>query len=183
MILEWKLPCSELTSSLRIGSLWILVECTSLCTNDNGDDACSGCGGYNGPLTRYGKLRFAHAPGMPGTFSMPQQVSDPDMHQGTCVTHVPWCMPGFPLKSWQGIRSWHSRRMRNPQFYVSGKRPMAMKVTIHRLAVGFVWAEWLTGWLQLRNSWCLENNYLWIMDYKSNLTWRLVIQYLDIASV
>ena len=21
-------------------------------------------------------------------------VSDPDMHHGTCVTHVPWCMPG-----------------------------------------------------------------------------------------
>ena len=35
---------------------------------------------------------FAHAPGMPGT---PAHVSDPDMHHGTCVTHVlPWCMPG-----------------------------------------------------------------------------------------
>ena len=22
------------------------------------------------------------------------QVSDPDMHRGTCVTHVPWCMSG-----------------------------------------------------------------------------------------
>ena len=22
------------------------------------------------------------------------QVSDPDMHHGTCVTHVPWCMSG-----------------------------------------------------------------------------------------
>ena len=22
------------------------------------------------------------------------QVSDPHMHYGTCVTHVPWCMPG-----------------------------------------------------------------------------------------
>ena len=22
------------------------------------------------------------------------RVSDSDMHQGTCVTHVPWCMPG-----------------------------------------------------------------------------------------
>ena len=35
-----------------------------------------------------------HAPGMPGTFSPSPQVSDPDMHHGTCVTHVPWCMPG-----------------------------------------------------------------------------------------
>ena len=36
----------------------------------------------------------AHAPGIPGTFSPPARVSDPDMHHGTCVTHVPWCMPG-----------------------------------------------------------------------------------------
>ena len=36
----------------------------------------------------------AYAPGMPGTFSSPPRVSDPDMHHGTCVTHVPWCMPG-----------------------------------------------------------------------------------------
>ena len=32
------------------------------------------------------------------------------------------CRVANPL--WQGKRSWHSRRMRNPQFYVSGKRPM-----------------------------------------------------------
>ena len=41
------------------------------------------------PLARYEKLRVAHAPGMPGTFSPLPRVSDPDMHQGTCVTHVP----------------------------------------------------------------------------------------------
>ena len=40
------------------------------------------------------KIACAHAPGMPGTFSPSPQVSDPDMHHGTCVTHVPWCMPG-----------------------------------------------------------------------------------------
>ena len=40
------------------------------------------------------KLRFAHAPGMQGTFSPPPRVSDPDMHHSTCVTHVPWCMSG-----------------------------------------------------------------------------------------
>ena len=47
-------------------------------------------------------------------------VSDPGMHHGTCVTHVPWCMSGSqPVVA--GKRSRHSRRMRNPQFYVSGK--------------------------------------------------------------
>ena len=43
----------------------------------------------HGPLARYVKLRVAHAPGMPGTFSPPPPVSDPDMHHVTCVTHVP----------------------------------------------------------------------------------------------
>ena len=78
------------------------------------------CG--HGPLARYVKFRVAHAPGMPGTFSPPLQVSDPDMH------HVPHCMPesltsGFLWSRWRGKRSRHSWRMRNPQFYVSGKRP------------------------------------------------------------
>ena len=61
----------------------------------------------HGPLTRYVKLRFAHAPGIPGTFSPPSRVSDPDMHHGTCVTHVPWCMSGsltsgFLWSRWRG---------------------------------------------------------------------------------
>ena len=48
------------------------------------------------------------------------------MHHGTCVTHVPWCMPGSLTGGflWCGWRGKHSRRMRNPQFYVSGKRPI-----------------------------------------------------------
>ena len=89
------------------------------------------CNVNNGPLARYAKLRVAHAPGMPGTFSPPLRVSDPDMHHGTCVTHVPWCMPwsltsSFLWNQWRGKRSQHSRRMRHPQFYVSGKRPIAL---------------------------------------------------------
>ena len=64
-------------------------------------------------------------------FPRPQRVSDPDMHHGTCVTHVPWCMPGlltsgFLWSWWRGKRSRHSRRMRNPQFRVSGKRPIVV---------------------------------------------------------
>ena len=83
----------------------------------------------HGPFTRYVKLRITHAPGMPGTFSPPLLVSDPDMHHGTCVTHVPWSMTGsltigFLSSRWRGKRSRHSRRTRNAQFYVSGKRSM-----------------------------------------------------------
>ena len=40
-----------------------------------------GC--VNGPLTRYPKLRVAHAPGMPGTF-YPPRVSDPDTCRDAC---------------------------------------------------------------------------------------------------
>ena len=83
----------------------------------------------HGPLTRYVKLQFAHAPVMPVTFSQASRVSDPDMHHGTCVTHVPWCMSGSVTRSFLWSRWWgklcrHSRRMRNLQFYVSGKRPI-----------------------------------------------------------
>ena len=55
------------------------------------------CAACHGTLTRYVQLRVAHAPGMPGTFSPPADpplFSDPCMHYGTCVTHVPWCMSG-----------------------------------------------------------------------------------------
>ena len=60
---------------------------------------CITNGHDHGPLTRYVKLRVAHAPGMPGTFpchwlQRKPLVSYPGMHHGTCVTHVPWCMSG-----------------------------------------------------------------------------------------
>ena len=88
--------------------------------------------GPHGPLTRFVQLRVAHAPGMPGTFSPSPWVSDPDMHHGAYMTHVPWCMPGsltsgFLWNRWQGKRSRHSRRMHNTQFYVSGKRSIKRK--------------------------------------------------------
>ena len=88
----------------------------------------------NEPLARYVNQRIAHVPGMPGTFSPLLRVSDPDTHHGMCVTHVPPCMPGsltsgFLWSQWRGKRSRHSRRMRNPQFYVSCKRPMKSLTT------------------------------------------------------
>ena len=51
--------------------------------------------------------------------------SDPGMHHSTCVTHVPWCMSGS-LNRDGGDK--HSRRMRKPQFYVSGERPTSVPV-------------------------------------------------------
>ena len=53
------------------------------------------------------QIAGAHAPGMPGTFSPSPQVSDPDMHHGTCVTaravmHAGIANLRFPLKSAAG---------------------------------------------------------------------------------
>ena len=95
---------------------------------------------YNGPLTRCVKLRVTQAPGMPGTFSAPLRASNPDMHHGSCVTHVPWCIPGlltsdFLWRWWRGKRSRHSQRMRNPQFCV---------YLVRGPCTGFLWDSWVT---------------------------------------
>ena len=65
----------------------------------------------------------------------PLRVSDPDMHHDTCVTHVPWCMPGslnigFLSIRWWGKRSRHSRRMRNPQLNYLVRGPWSKIQTV-----------------------------------------------------
>ena len=81
---------------------------------------------HRGPLTRYVKLQVGHAPGMPRTFSPPPLVSDPDivsryLRHARAVMHV-----GTTIPWWRGKSFRHFRRMRNPQIYVSDKRPMLM---------------------------------------------------------
>ena len=80
--------------------IWPRLPCSRKC------NLLANCS-MTGPLARYVKLWVAHAPGMPGTPSAPPRASDLDMHQGTCVTHVPWCMSGsltsgFLLNRWRG---------------------------------------------------------------------------------
>ena len=53
----------------------------------------------HGRLTRYVKSLVVHAPGMPERFPRHRLqrkplVSDLNMHHGTCVAHVPWCISG-----------------------------------------------------------------------------------------
>ena len=93
----------------------------------------------HGPLDRYVQLRVAHEPAILGTFSPPPLVSDPDMHQGTCVTS------GFVWSRWRGKLSRHSRRMRNPPFYVFAKRPIAHN------SWDIVFTQKLKGWLLKAN--------------------------------
>ena len=59
---------------------------------------------------KYVNLLVVHVPGMPVTFSPPPRVSDPDMHRGTCVTHVSWCMPGSLTSGFL----WSRRRGKRP---------------------------------------------------------------------
>ena len=87
----------------------------------------------HGPLTRCVKLWVGHAPGILGTFPCHRGLAIPTcITARTCVMHVPWCMSvsltsGSLWNRWRGNRSRHSRRIRNPQFYVSGKRPIVLK--------------------------------------------------------
>ena len=39
---------------------------------------------------------------------------------------IPTCITACAWRTWRGKRSRHSRRMHNPQFYVSGKRPIVV---------------------------------------------------------
>ena len=88
---------------------------------------------------------------MPGTFSPLPRLSDPDMLHGTCVTHVPRCMPGslisdFLWSCWRGKRSRHSRRMRNWQFYVSWYVPW------HDVPIKQSWSIWIDRYWRTTNS-------------------------------
>ena len=58
-------------------------------------------------------------------FKMKPLVSDPGMHHGTCVTHVPWCMSGS-LTCGDGKTFPEFLAHAHPQFCISGKRPMAL---------------------------------------------------------
>ena len=72
----------------------------------------------------------------------------PDMHHGTCVTHVPWSLTnGFLWSRWRGKRSRYSRRMCNPQFYMQEthpfKPPISAVIYENTWQHKFVWF-WMT---------------------------------------
>ena len=121
-------------------------------------------------------MRVAHAPGMPGTFFPPPRVSDPDMHHGTCLTHVPWWMPGsltsgFRWSQWRGKRSRHSRRMRNSQFYVSGKRPIGRPLIVSSRAQIICYVIWYPGPISVSTD--LNPNCLRDLFVNSKQLWTL----------
>ena len=70
------------------------------------------------------KFVDAHAPGMPGTFSPSPQASDPDMHHGTCVTHVPWCMSGSLTSGFL----WNRRRGKTFPAFPAHAQPAILRI-------------------------------------------------------
>ena len=87
------------------------------------------------------KIAGAHAPGIPGTLSPSPQVSDPDMHHGTCVTHVPWCMPG----SLTSGSLWNWRRGKTFPAFPAHAQPAMLRI----------WQEahcsWLYAYIQMES--------------------------------
>ena len=116
-----------------------------------------------------------------------RRVIDPDMYHGTRVTHVPWCMPGsitngFLWSRWRGKRSWHSRRTRKTQFYVSGKRPIGITVQFFIHATG----TWVTNKFALKYMLVKMDFLIWILIYFwlccqpiSNQVWKFVLTNID----
>ena len=70
------------------------------------------------------KIAGAHAPGMPGTCYPSPQVSDTDMHHGTCITHVPWCMPGSLTSSFL----WNRRRGKTFPAFPAHAQPAILRI-------------------------------------------------------
>ena len=115
------------------GVVWVASELRAGCK----DDASHVHQSHNGASSHIRKIEVCACAENAGNIS-PATVSDLHVYHGTCVMHVPWCMPGsltsgFLWIRWRGKRSRHSWRMHNPQFYVSGKRPM--KVEFHCWAI------------------------------------------------
>ena len=130
---------------------------------------------------RYAKLRVAQAPGMPETFAPTPRVSDIDMHHGTCVTHVPWCMPGSITNDFLWSR-WREKRpgipgacaSRNFRYLVRGSLLCHLKHVWNKMTKVMHNLHWL-NWRPYRlGVECIENDVLGkhpsIKMFTANLT-------------
>ena len=105
----------------------------------------------HGPLARYVKLRVAHAPRMPGTFPPSLRVSDRDMHHGTCVTHVPQCMPGSLTSGFFWSRRWGETF---PAFPVHAQEAHSLEMAWHGNAfLNRRKSNWIPKWCEVLLAW------------------------------
>ena len=119
----------------------------------------------HGPLTRCAKLRVAHAPGIPGTFS-PSPTSKETAYERSrrASRHVRHARAMMGVKiahpRWRGKSSQYSRGMRNPQFYVSGKRPILLNSCgyIYPFPPEMLHWHWIDP-VQVKESWRISLEY------------------------
>ena len=88
---------------------------------------------WRGPLTKYVKLRVAHAPGVPGRFSPATEVKGKsELAIPACITARAWrmyrdayrdCLPAVAGKTFPAFPA-HA----HPQFYVFGRRPIVTTI-------------------------------------------------------
>ena len=97
----------------------------------------------HGPLTRYVKLRVAHAPGMPGKFSPAADF------KGNRLLAIPACITARASRTCRdacrdrlptvtGKTFPASPAHAHPQFYVSGKRPIKRTFKLKQLQICFI---------------------------------------------
>ena len=125
---------------------------------------------FHGSLTRYIKLLVAHEPEMPGTFppspTSKETTSKRSRHASRHARHAHAAMHvGIVNTQCRGKYSRQSRRMRNPEFYVSGKRPMGQ-----RGYLGFVSISHKTCYPEISQSVEGARSSVLIIVWLSNLT-------------
>ena len=108
---------------------------------------------FHGPITRSVKLWFAHAPGMPGTFSPAADF------KGNRWLAIPACIMSRASHTCRdACRDRFSAVVGKtfpafPQFYVFGHRPMHLSVFMHKRYIGhriifvFIKKVWTSSWL------------------------------------
>ena len=85
--------------------------------------------GPHGPLARFVILRVVHAPRIPGRFPHHCGLAIPTCITARAMMHAGIVNWRYPLMSVAGKTFPALRRMRNPQFYVPGKRFMMQDTT------------------------------------------------------
>ena len=84
---------------------------------------------------------------------------------------------GIAKSWWRGKQSRHSRRMRNPQFYVSGKRPLARLIWYWN--VSYFLKHMLNIWLHRYASTCLKP---WLFAIGERLSMPLQLRQMNVMA-
>ena len=90
---------------------------------DNNGKLHSLAGGHMGLLPDTQNCECACSGNAGNVFPSPQ-ISDPDIHHGTCVTHVPWCMPGSLTSGFL----WNRRRGKTFPAFPAHEQPAILHI-------------------------------------------------------